>query len=239
MFGICRDVMISLEKILKNNSGKIGRVIDLDLNRVKLFIFDFSLKNKELQKMNASSAKEFNKYVKQILKLNKAKVGIGRYNEDRIIYRHSSLFGINESKLRTIHLGIDIFLPAGTKIFSPIESRMHSFQNNKRIGDYGPTVILQHEMGGIVFYTLYGHLSEDSLKGKIEGQKILKGEIIGKVGNIKINGGWPEHLHFQIITYMKGKKGDFPGVANISEREEYLKTCPNPNLILKINNDKI
>jgi len=231
--------MKELKEILENNKDKFGNIIPLDLNKEKLFVFDFTKNNKDLQKINISSAEEFDKYIKGVLALNKATVGIGRYNEDRIIYRHSSLFGTSKSELRTVHLGIDIFLPTGTKIFSPLNSEIHSFQNNKRIGDYGPTVILKHELNGIVFYTLYGHLNENSLKGKFEEQRIKKGKIIGKIGNKKINGGWPEHVHFQIITDIRGKKGDFPAVVNIGEREKYLKICPNPNLILKIYNDKI
>jgi hypothetical protein len=213
------------------NREKIGRVVPLDLNKEKLFIFDFTENNKELRKVNMNSPEEFDRFVKETLKLNCAKVGIGKYNEDRIIYKHSELFGSE----RRIHLGIDIILPAGTKVLAPLDGLIHSFRNNKGHGDYGPTIILQHELEGIIFFTLYGHLSEESLKDKSEGQKIKRGDVIGEIGNIYVNGGWFEHLHFQIIRDMLGKRGDFPGVANIHERDRWLALCPNPNLILKIN----
>jgi murein DD-endopeptidase MepM/ murein hydrolase activator NlpD len=183
-----------------------------------------------LGKINMNSAEEFDIYIKETLQRNNTTVGIGRYNEDRIIYRRSALFGTE----RTIHLGVDIILPSGTHVYSPLEATVHSSHDNNGNGDYGPTVILQHEIDGIKFFTLYGHLSLDSL-GKTEGQKIAKGELVGKIGDINVNGNWFEHLHFQIICDMLGKKGDFPGVANVKERRKWLDLCPDPNLILKIN----
>lgn len=222
--------MNSLERILKSNQGKIGSIVPFSINKEKIFVFDFTENNEELEKINISNVEELDRYVKEAMKSNDASVGIGKYNEDRTIYKRSSLFNTE----RTIHLGIDVILSAGTKIMSPLDAVVHNFQNNDNFGDYGPTIILQHELDDMKFYTLYGHLSNESLEGKSGGQEIRKGEAIGAIGNIHVNGNWFEHVHFQIIAYMEGRKGDFPGVANIRERERYLKICPNPNLILKI-----
>ena len=60
------------------------------------------------------------------------------------------------------------------------------------------------------------------------------GEQIAKIGNYPINGNWPPHLHFQLITDMQGKKGDFYGVSSLEDRNHYLEICPDPNLILNI-----
>ena len=226
--------MMLLEDILENNKEEIDNIIPLDFNKEKLFVFDFTKTNRDLEKIDMNSAQDFYRYIKETLRSNNSKIGIGKYNEDRIIYRHSPLFGTNDGELRTVHIGVDIFLPVGTKIYAPLDAQLHSFQNNKGIGDYGPTIILQHKIDGVVFYTLYGHLSEESLAGKFKGQIIKKGENIGEIGKVKVNGNWPEHVHFQIISDMMGKKGDFPGIATIREREIYIKLCPNPNLILKI-----
>ncbi len=219
--------MSKLEEILLKNNGQIGKVLELP-DSPRLFIFDFSASNKELQTMDMENAFQADQYVKRILRENNADVGIGKYAEDRVIYRHSPLFGT----ARTIHLGMDIFLPAGTKVFVSLPAVVHSFQNNKGIGDYGPTIILQHEIKGIVFFTLYGHLSLNSLDNKTVGQKITQGESIGEIGTPDINGNWPEHLHFQIIADMLGKRGDFLGVCSKQDKEVYLNNCPNPNLIL-------
>jgi murein DD-endopeptidase MepM/ murein hydrolase activator NlpD len=110
---------------------------------------------------------------------------------------------------------------------------VHSAQDNALFGDYGPTVILTHELDGATFHTLYGHLSRESLAGKEPGAVIKRGERIGTFGAPPINGDWPPHLHFQIIVDMLGKVGDYPGVAAESQRELYLTLCPDANLILR------
>ena len=66
------------------------------------------------------------------------------------------------------------------------------------------------------------------------GQQIAPGEIFAEVGEHHENGGWPPHLHFQLITDLMGHEGDFPGVAAASERQRFLELCPDPNLILGI-----
>ena len=108
------------------------------------------------------------------------------------------------------------------------------FAFNNQYGDYGPTIILKHQLEGQTFYTLYGHLSLDSLDGLYENKPVLAGEKIASIGNYPINGDWPPHLHFQIIIDMGIYKGDFPGVFSIQDQEYYLSVCPDPDLILRV-----
>jgi hypothetical protein len=56
------------------------------------------------------------------------------------------------------------------------------------------------------------------------------------------NARWPPHLHFQIVIDMEipiaiGKKGDYPGVCKLSEKEKYLNNCLDPDLILQMMKD--
>ncbi|MBI4363426.1 MAG: peptidoglycan DD-metalloendopeptidase family protein [Candidatus Doudnabacteria bacterium] len=149
------------------------------------------------------------------------------------MYRHSQLFN-DEQEPRSVHLAMDLWVPQGTPVFSPLPGRVHSFQNNDHLGDYGPTIILEHELQGLKFFTLYGHLSRVSLVNLKTSETIRSGQQIAKLGSQNENGSWPPHLHFQIISDMMGKKGDFPGVASISEKDYYLGICPDPNLILRL-----
>jgi len=222
---------MNLKNFLRQNSNLFGRVISLDYNSCPAFIFDFSRKNKELQKTRLTGTQEFSNYIFNTLKKNNAGFGIGKYNENRIIYQ-SDLFSGKEK--RTIHLGIDLWVPPETSVLAPLKGIVHSFANNEGDGDYGPTIILEHNLNSIKFYTLYGHLSIDSLNNLKVGKVFEKGEIIGKVGNFPDNGNWPSHLHFQIIKDMQGKCGDFPGVASKEKAKEFLEICPDPNLILGI-----
>jgi len=53
------------------------------------------------------------------------------------------------------------------------------------------------------------------------------------------NGKSPPHLHFQLILDLLGYEGTFPGVVEYRYRRIWKKICPDPNIILKINNINI
>ena len=135
---------------------------------------------------------------------------------------------------RNIHLGIDFWCGVNTPVVSVMKGKIHSFNNNTALGDYGPTIILKHEIEGFVFYTLYGHLSLASLEGLIVGAKIEAGEVIGYLGSSLVNGNYAPHLHFQIIKEIGESFGDFKGVTSLKNKEEDFLNCPDPNLLLKI-----
>ena len=123
-----------------------------------------------------------------------------------------------------------------TKVLAVLDGEIHSFRNNNNYGNYGPTVILKHKIKGQLFYTLYGHLSLSSLKNLTKGSKISEGNKIGFIGNSSVNGDYSPHLHFQIIRDIENYFGDYPGVASKKNIEFYKNNCPDPNLLLKLNN---
>lgn len=135
---------------------------------------------------------------------------------------------------RRLHLGIDVWGKPYTKIMAPLDGIVHSFAFNNAYGDYGATIILTHNLEGNTFYTLYGHLSLNSIKNLTEGDVVRKGDVFCEFGIPFENGQWPPHLHFQVIKDMQGMKGDYPGVCKFSEREQYLANCPDADLILGI-----
>lgn len=217
--------------ILLRNKNSFHKLFPFELQKEKVFLFDFSVDNQELCDVNLSDVSELSKYVNNKLAQNNKPIGFGGYLENRLIYKRSNHFGQGENA-RSIHLGIDIWQKARTPIFAFMNSKVHSFKINDNFGDYGPTIILEHELENLKFYTLYGHLSKYSLEGLYEGKIIKKGEKFAEFGNEAENGNWPPHLHFQIITDMQGKKGDFYGVCSPNELEKFKQICPNPNLIL-------
>lgn len=226
--------MIPDKKLISElEKHEFASVVPFDLHGPDVYVFDFSESNEELKNLDFSDLQTFIDYSFGKLKENNAKVGVGGYGENRSIYKRSNVFK-SGGEYRSIHLGIDITAAAGTEIFAPLDATVHSFQNNSNFGDYGPTIILEHNLNGEVFYTLYGHLSLNSLEGLSEGASINKGQKIGELGDPSVNVGWPPHLHFQLITDMLGNKGDFPGVCLPSEKVYYLGLCPDPNLLLKI-----
>ena len=178
------------------------------------FVFDFTKKNKTISKIDPNNQLGFSLYITETLSKVGRMLGVGCYAEDRIVYTGSLFTG--DGEVRSIHLGIDLFVPSGTAIFVPLDAAIHSFHDNNRFHDYGPTIILEHNMKGVKFYTLYGHLSKCSLRKLVIGEKVTAGFQIASVGKQKENGSWPPHLHFQIITDLLGFKGDFPVVARPS-----------------------
>ncbi|ESQ82334.1 peptidoglycan DD-metalloendopeptidase family protein [Asticcacaulis benevestitus] len=160
---------------------------------------------------------------------------VGGYDEERAIYSGPVFTPAAGAEARTLHLGLDIFAVAGTPVFAPLDGRIHSFQDNANPKDYGPTIILEHAVTeALTFYTLYGHLSRDSLGGLEVGQGMTSGRQIARLGAAEVNGDWPPHLHFQVILDMQGKTGDYPGVFRKSEREKWKRICPDPAGLLGI-----
>jgi murein DD-endopeptidase MepM/ murein hydrolase activator NlpD len=222
----------SLSEILSRHRHDFAPILDADLNGNSVCVLDFTAANVLLQQTDLLNTAAFDAAVQQMLQAKGATVGVGGYMEDRFIYRRSQHFSV-VSESRNLHLGVDVWLEAGTAVFAPLDGVVHSFQDNYNFGDYGPTIILQHELEEVTFYTLYGHLTRASLPGLQEGQIFAKGDKIAEVGPFPENGYWPPHLHFQIISSMEGKKGDFPGVATTAEKAKYQALCPDPNLMLQ------
>ncbi|MCP4600014.1 MAG: aminotransferase class III-fold pyridoxal phosphate-dependent enzyme [Proteobacteria bacterium] len=225
-------------KWLKNRFDEFGPIVDADLREQKPLVFDLSVGSPLIS--GTSNATDFAAFEGQVFEQMRdadVSVGIGRYNEARLFYTTEEFKSQSDEmpERRTIHLGIDIFIKSGAPVYAFRDGRVHSFSNNSAHLDYGPTIIIEHEADERnLFYTLYGHLSLDSLNGLEVGKPIKKGEQFASIGDPVTNGGWPPHLHFQIITDMFGETGNYPGVALPSQRDVWTGICPDPNLILGI-----
>ena len=222
-----------LVAVLRHAAGRAAPVVPFDLRAGGFHVFDFTADNPALRHVGINDVTGFTEHLFSEIAAAKTPVGIGRYNEDRVLYRHSPLFD-GDAERRSIHLGMDLFVVEGTAVLAPLPAQVHSLADNDRLGDYGPTVILGHEVDGVRFFTLYGHLSRATLDELEAGRRLEAGDVLGWVGDHHENGGWPPHLHFQIIADLQGRSGDFPGVAAPSERERFLELCPDPNLLLGV-----
>lgn len=235
-----------LWNVLQKNRLNFHRVVDFKPATDKLFPFNFTATNTELRPNDIADTNVFSQYIQYKLKSTNSKYGIGGYGEDRVLYKRSELFDsagpkvsvldghIEAPEARSIHLGVDIWAAAGTKVYVPLGGTIHSFAYNDNFGDYGATIILQHQLDTVVFYTLYGHLSKADLANMQEGKFLNRGELLAHFGEPTENGNWPPHLHFQIIEDMRVNRGDYPGVCKKSESGFYLNNCPDPDLILNM-----
>ena len=224
---------------LREQGPHAAGVTDYDLKTGPVGIIDLSVDSGDIPDPEVvADLNRFVKWTNARLAEARAPVGVGGYGEVRLVYSSDQFKRPSNDgfESRTVHLGIDLSLSAGSALYAPLDGVVHSFRNNALPLDYGPTVILEHTAGagGKRFYSLFGHLSVDSLGGLYVGKPIRRGERIARVGDPTVNGGWPPHLHFQLITDLLGRKGDCPGVATPRERSVWLNLCPDPNLLLGV-----
>ena len=218
----------------------VASVIDADLRTEPLIVFDLSVGSPLLSgDAEENSEAKLTERLFGLMKAANVKVGIGRYDEARMLYI-TPLFAADArtGEARTVHLGIDLFVEAGSAVYAPLAGEVHAFNNNAAPLDYGPVIILKHQTGEQEFFTLYGHLSEDSIDSLRVGQKFAAGQLLASVGSPPVNGNWTPHLHFQIITDLLDLGVDFPGVCRASERDIWREFSPDPNLILGIPADR-
>ncbi len=122
-------------------------------------------------------------------------------------YRLTSHFGKRNDPFtnqETFHGGMDLAAPEGSPVYASA-SGIVEFAG-KREG-YGNLVILRHDHG---YETRYGHLQNFlTSAGKVlaKGQRVQKGEQIGRVGRTGRATGF--HLHFEIRRFSKPEKPIF------------------------------
>lgn len=223
--------------VLKKHQQAFHPVVLLDPAKDKLVALDFTAENKLLTTDILDTTASFTGYINKHLSAAKARYGIGGYAEQRTVYSMSKVFDADEpgEEPRRLHLGTDIWGKPHTPVIAPLDSIVHSFAFNNQFGDYGTTIILSHNLSGISFHTLYGHLSLNSIKNLHEGENIKRGDWFADFGIPSENGHWPPHLHFQIILDTGEWKGDYPGVCKFSEKEKWLANSPDPDVILQMN----
>lgn len=230
-------MVLSFEECLLKQQKSFHSIVEFDPKNEKLISLNLSKSNTLLSSSTYNDISLFSNYINIQLQNSTAKFGIGGYLELRELYKRSDLFSSSQctNEPRNLHLGTDIWGKADTPIFAFTDSTVHSFANNNQMGDYGATIILQHQIESFNFYTLYGHLSLKDIQFLKIGQPIEKGEHFAHFGEPEENGYWPPHLHFQIILHIEDNFGDYPGVCAVSEKEKYAINCPDPDLILQLN----
>lgn len=224
--------MPSLESLF--SKLEIIKVVDVSIPYTQYIPIDLSSSNSELSKININNSSEFETFIENHLCTNHGKVAFGGYNELRNLYKRSNLFNDVQADERNIHIGIDLWTQANTPVLAALDGTVYGFDNNTGSGNYGPTIILKHSFENQTFYTLYGHLSVESIENIEIGSVFKKGQQIATLGDSSVNGGYSPHLHFQIIKNIENNFSDYPGVCSKKDLDYYLENCPDPNLLLKI-----
>jgi len=124
-------------------------------------------------------------------------------------------------KTQKMHAGIDFSAPTGIEIYATGDGVV-SLATNKSNG-YGKYVVLDH---GFSYETLYGHMSKILVE---EGQKVVRGQVIGLVGSTGTSVA--PHLHYEV--HKNGKAIDpinfFYNDLNPEQYAELLRMAQNAN----------
>jgi len=182
---------------------------------------------------NYDTVLELGNFISEIQQKNPTALLANGYLEKRRFYTTDAYkrTTANGSEYRNIHLGTDFWIPAQTPVHTLFDGKIVILQDNNFPKDYGPTLVLEHNINDKNFYTLYGHLSRESLLLHKKEKQLKAGELLGFIGEPYENGNWAPHLHFQLMLDLLGNTENFPGVAFPSEIETWKRICPDPSVL--------
>jgi murein L,D-transpeptidase YcbB/YkuD len=115
-------------------------------------------------------------------------------------FKATSLMGMRihpVTKQKKHHNGTDIWSPhEPCNIEAPYDGKViEAKKSTAPGGGFGNYVILIHKINGKSYTTLYAHMKDDSIKVK-KGQKVLAGQMLGKMGTTGMSTG--KHLHWEL-----------------------------------------
>lgn len=221
---------------LHDHAHSFAPLLGVDLRTTPVAPLDFSAGSALISSVpeeNAPAALDAR--VRRVLDEQGATIGVGGYDEARLLYHWPN--EPTSTEPRTIHVGLDLSLAAGSALYAPLDGVVHGFENATGYHDYGPLIVLRHETSHdppILFFTCYGHLSVDSLDGLADGQRIAKGQEFARIGRTPTNGNWWEHVHVQLVTDMLDVPCNVDGAVRASQRRVWQRVFLDPNLLLGI-----
>lgn len=121
-------------------------------------------------------------------------------------------FGSNAYNSSKDHLGVD-YSGSASYVVAICDGTVVDIYTGYGYG-YGNTVVLRHVYEGVEFFTLYGHMANNSLKVK-KGDTVNAGQRLGTMSSTGESSG--AHVHVSVFTgnYKPGKTiptGYYPGL---------------------------
>lgn len=221
-----------VERWLERHAHDFAPVVRMEPGRPGLIRLDLTAEGADAKAWAGLDADAVGQAIDQRLAQEKASFGLGLYGEDRSVYKGDAFETGSAGARRSVHLGIDLFAPAGTPVYAPFAGTVAFLHDDAVDFGFGPTVLLEHNTeDGAPFWTLYGHLSRESFARLRPGQAIAKGEAFTAFGAACENGNWAPHLHFQIVTDHLGLGGRMHGVGVRDQWQVWRAISPDPSVV--------
>lgn len=86
------------------------------------------------------------------------------------------------------------------QVFAAVDGVVVHASNDARASNYGRYIVIEHQLDGSPYYTLYAHLKSIAVR---PGQRVRRGEVIGELGytGVGINKA-RAHLHFEFCVML-------------------------------------
>lgn len=221
-----------VERWLERNAHDFSAIIRPSVARPAVLALDLTATSPDAAAWATLDADGAERLIEQRVAEAGADFAIGLYGEDRNIYKSDAFQTGSAGARRTVHLGIDLFAPAGEPVHAPFAGKVAFIHDDAVAFGFGPTVLLEHRTdGGDVFWTLYGHLSRRSVQKLSLGQAIAKGEAFTAFGAPSENGHWSPHLHFQVVTDHLGLEARMHGVGVGDQWQVWRAVSPDPSVV--------
>ena len=158
-------------------------------------------------------------------------LGIGPWGEARTVYSGEMFVSrLIEDTRRTRHLGLDLFMAAGTRLYTPIAATVVSVEIEPDPLGYGCLIALRHEPEGCpAFVSLWGHLAHEALSRLKAGDHLEAGALVGEMGAPAENGGWAPHLHLQLSVDTRLSAAEILGVGEERYLDVWAELFPDAN----------
>lgn len=155
-------------------------------------------------------------------------LGLGPWGEERPVYTSDAFAStLAKGTRRALHLGLDLFLPAGANVRTPLPGRVVDIYVTDAPLDYGHAILLEHTpRPDVTFFSLWGHLSAASARARKVGESLLAGDVVGQMGDNTENGGWQPHVHLQLVTYRPRLAADVIGAGESGYRAVWAELFP-------------
>ena len=223
----------SVVRWLEQNAHDFSAIVKPSVAKPKVAVFDFSASSPEAAQWAALDATAAEALIAARIREQNADYGIGLYGEDRAIYQGDAYETATAGERRSVHLGVDIFAPALEPVHAPFAGKVAFLHDDAVAFGFGPTVLLEHVTdAGDIFWTLYGHLSRETMAKLTVGQPIATGESFASLGATQENGNWAPHLHFQLVTDHLGLEGRMFGVGVRDQWQVWREVSPDPSVVL-------